>query len=473
MHDAFASIVGAANVLTGDHDTEPYLSDLSNLDHGEVRAVVRPASVDEVAEIVSLCAADRLAVTARGGGTGFCGGAVPAHGTPHVVISMERMRAIRELDTIGDVIVAEAGCLLTDVQQAASKAGRLFPISHGGEGSSQIGGMVATNAGGSNVVRYGMARAQILGLEVVLADGTIWNGLRRLRKDNAGYDLKQLFIGSEGTLGIITAAALMLRPKPARRATALVAVAGLQAALALYGLMRGRVGEMVSAFELIPRSGVDLHFARKGKGAEPFAIRHDWMVLIEADTIAPELEPTELLEAALTEALDAGLAVDVVVARSEAQRAALWALREGLAEAQAANKRVLKSDTSVPIAAIPDFIGRTGEMVERVLPGAVLIPFGHIGDGNIHFNVMAPPHMTNAAFLQIAHKLSSAINDVTLSLDGSVAAEHGLGQLKRDSAADAKSPIELDLMRRMKAALDPDGILNPGKILASQVRRPD
>lgn len=465
MLDQLTSIVGEGGVLVDREDTAPYLTDLLKLYRGKALAVVRPRAASEVARVVRLCADNGFAVTPYGGGTGFCGGAVPAGERPHVVVSLERMRRIRLVDPVNDAIIAEAGCPLAEIQRAAAEAGRLFPVSHGGEGTSQVGGMVATNSGGNNVVRYGMTRAQVLGLEVVLADGSIWDGLRLLRKDNAGYDLKQLFIGSEGTLGIITAAALALRPRPLTRATALAAVAGPQAALDLYIHLRGHAGELISAIELIPRSGIDLHFARMDAVPEPFERRHGWMVLIELETVIPGLSLDPLLEGALGAAWDAGLVSDVVVAQSDAQRAVLWALREGLAVAQASSIRVLKSDTSVPLGAMAEFVELAARAVEAILPGAVPIPFGHIGDGNIHFNVLAPEGMDDGEFARLVPELSETIQTVALALGGSISAEHGLGQSKRDSAAKTR-PDELALMRRIKSALDPDNRFNPDKIIA-------
>lgn len=463
--EAFAALLGQGGVLTAQHDTAPYLTDLLQLYRSEALYVVRPRDTGEVAEILRLAARHGLAVTPAGGRTGFCGGAIPDARRPHLILSLERMRRIRSVDQVNDVLVADAGCTLAEVRQAADAADRLFPVSHGGEGTSQIGGMIATNAGGNNVLRYGMTRAHVLGLEVVLADGTVWDGLRALRKDNAGYDLKQLFIGSEGTLGIVTAAALALRPKPLARGTALAAVAGPQAALDLFVHMRGRAGELISAFELMPKVGIDMHLARSGSGRDPFAGAHEWMVLIELETVIGQLDLADLLEQALAGGFEEGLVQDAIVTQSQAQRAELWALREGLAEAQASNPRALKSDTSVPLAASADFVRRAGEAVEAVLPGAIPVPFGHVGDGNIHFNVVAPPGMDATAFAAVAPKLAEAIREATLSFGGSIAAEHGLGQGKRDAAAATKPPAEIDMMRRIKRALDPEGRMNPGKIV--------
>lgn len=457
--------LGPGGILTDPADTSPYLVDLLRRYSGAAVCVARPKDTDEVAAIVRLAAEHGLAITPSGGRTGFCGGAVPGKDRPHIVLSLDRMRAIRSLDPIGDVIVAEAGATLAEVKAAAEAAGRYFPVSHGGEGSSQIGGMIATNAGGNNVLRYGMARAHVLGLEVVLADGAVWDGLKTLRKDNSGYDLKQLFIGAEGTLGIVTAAALALRPRPIARATALIAVADPQAALDLFVHVRAEAGELLSAFELMPRAGIALHCLRPGAAADPFAGRHDWLVLAELETAIPRIDPTAILEDALAGAFETGLALDAVIPHSDAQRRALWSIREGMAEAMAGNVLVLKSDTSVPVAASPDFVRAAGERVASILPGAVPIPFGHVGDGNIHFNVMAPDGMDAEAFAAIAPFLAEAIADASLAFGGSISAEHGLGQSKRDLAARTKPAAEIEMMRLLKRMLDPDGRMNPGKIV--------
>ncbi len=463
--DALGAVLDPPGLLTGAADLAPYLDDPITRARGEAVAVARPASTEAVAAVMAAAAAHGAHVTARGGGTGFVGGAVPGPGQPAIVLSLERMRRIRAVDAVGATMIAEAGVALAAAREAADAAGLQLPIVHGGAGSATIGGTVATNAGGLNVVKYGMARQHVLGLEVVLADGRIWHGLRALRKDNAGYDLKQLFIGTEGTLGIVTAAALALAPRPLARATALAAVASPEEALTLFGLLRRRLGDLVAACELIPRSALELHFARRPEARDPFATPHGYMVLLEVESPAEALDLEPLAEAALAQALEADIAVDVIVARSERERAELWALREGLAEAQATDPRVLKSDTAVPVAQTAAFVAEASRAVEALMPGAVPVPFGHIGDGNIHFNVLAPAAMATEDFLAHKARLAASIAEVSVALGGSIAAEHGIGRDKRDLLATVRGGVEHDLAAALKQALDPAGRLNPGKVV--------
>lgn len=460
-----ADRLGHAAVLIAQSELEAYQSDLLNKYRVPALCVVKPANTEEVAATVRLAREAGVPVTPAGGRTGFAGGAVAREGTSQIVVSLERMRSIRTLSPVDDLIVCDAGVTLAEIRQAAEAADRYFPVSHGGEGTSQIGGMVATNAGGNNVLRYGMARAHILGLEVVLASGDIWDGLRALRKDNSGYDLKQVFVGSEGTLGIVTAAALRLQPRPRERAAALCAVPGPHAAVELYNTVRNSAGELLSAFELMPRSGLELHLARAATAREPLSGRHEWMVLLEAETSIPDLDLGGLLERMLGEALEQGLIEDAAVARSLAQRNALWALREGMAEAQASSRLVIKSDTSVPVSAVAEFVDRATKAIHALLPDAVPIPFGHIGDGNIHFNVGAPPGMSAETFASHEARLSDAVCDTAIQLGGSISAEHGIGQLKLDTLRKAKSKTELEMMQRLKNSFDPGNLMNPGKIV--------
>lgn len=468
MLDALSAILDARDIVTTSPDIDPYLEDALGEFHQPAIAAVKPRNAGQVAAVVRLCAEQGIAIATRGGGSGFNGAATPTPDARQIVLSLERMNTIREVDIDNDVIIAEAGVVLAHVQKAADDANRLFPVSFGGEGTAHIGGIIGTNAGGNNVVRYGMTRAQILGLEVVLPDGTIWDGLKVLRKDNTGYDLKQLFIGAEGTLGIVTAAALALRPKPRVRATAIAAVPDVATALTTFRRLREEVGELIGAFELIPRSGFEAIRAHKGELNAPFAELPEWATLIELEASAKSLDLTTLLEEALSAIWeDVGLE-DAVIAQSEGQRQAFWALREGLGEALSVSPKTLKSDTSVPLKAIPEFVEKTTEKVMAVLPDAIPIPFGHMGDGNIHYNVAVPDSIDLETFRQHKDALADAVHSTAVSLGGSVSAEHGLGQLKRDLAAAAMSDAELDLMHKIKDAIDPQGIMNPDKVIKSR-----
>ncbi len=457
LYQRLAAVVGAAQVLRAAPDVAPYSVDLLGVHRGRPLCVVRPGSPAEVAAVVATCVAAGAPVVACGGNTGFCGGSIPDDSGTQVVVALARMNRIRTIDTVGNSIAVDAGCVLAQVRDHAAAHGRLLPLSHGGEGSSQIGGNLATNAGGLNVLRYGMARELVLGLEVVLADGRVLDMMRALRKDNAGYDLKQLFIGSEGTLGLITGAVLKLFPLPARRETALAAVAEPGKAVELLVHARAVLGARIAAFELVPRSGMALYLEFERGAADPFDAPHPWYVLIELEG--------EGLAAALEAALGAGLVRDAIVAHSEAQRASLWRMREGLALAQVADPSNLKNDTAVPIGAIETFIARASRAADRAVPGVRPIPFGHVGDGNIHFNLSRPADMAPARFIERWPELVAAIEAVALALGGSVSAEHGIGRAKREALRHARSAVELEMMCSVKRALDPRGLMNPGKLL--------
>ncbi|MEQ9138620.1 MAG: FAD-binding oxidoreductase [Thalassobaculum sp.] len=460
---ALRAALGDEAVLTAPTDRAGYETDLLKTRTGRALAVLRPRTADQVATAVRMCAEARVAVVPQGGNTGFCGGATPPADGSAVVLSTERLTRIRHVDPQGGHMVVEAGVTLADARAEAERHDRLLALNHGGL-SSRIGGNVATNAGGNNVLRYGMTRGLVLGLEVVLADGRLWNGLRALTKDNAGFDLKQLFIGTEGTLGIVTAAVLRLHPRPRALATALVAVPDPAAALALLARLQTEAGEVLSAAELIPRAGLALHFARSATGREPFDRLHDWQVLVELAGTSRHFDLDGALQAAVGDALAAGEAGDAVVASSEGQRIVLWALREGLAVAQVETPGNLKNDTSVPVPAIPAFIRDAAAAARAVVPDCVPIPFGHLGDGNIHFNLNPPPGADPLAFVADWPALVAAIEGVAVRLGGSIAAEHGLGRSKGDAARRVKPALDLAMMRRVKAALDPDGVLNPGVV---------
>jgi FAD/FMN-containing dehydrogenase len=456
MIEKLRDIVGAAHVLTAPQDTRPYFTDWRRQYTGSAECVVRPASSEEVARVVQLCGEQGVAIVPQGGNTGLSGGSVPIGKGRELVLALGRMNRIRELDRLNDTITVEAGCVLANVQRAAAEAGRLFALSLAAEGSCQIGGNLSTNAGGVNVLRYGTAREQVLGLEVVLPDGRIWNGLRGLRKDNTGYDLKQLFLGAEGTLGIITAAVLRLHPQPSASATAWIALETCAAAMELLAFLHERLGERLSAFELLSRHCVEAVLAFAPGTQDPLARAHPWYVLVEIADSGEEQPLRERVERALMEAAERGALTDAALAQSGEQARALWRMRETVPEAQFTN---VKHDVSVPISKTAEFIERAAERLRARFPDVRIYAFGHVGDGNIHYNV-GPERL-------VAERpaVNRIVYDTVAELDGSISAEHGLGQLKRDEIRSHKSPLELELMRRLKQTLDPRGLMNPGKVL--------
>ena len=460
--------VGAANVLTEAQEMAPFLTDWRGRYHGSARAIVRPATTAELAAAVTACAEARVPIVPQGGNTGLCGGATPLDDGRAVVMSLTRMRRVRELDVDNDTICVDAGCTLAQVQSAAADAGRLFPLSLASQGSCLIGGNLSTNAGGVQVLRYGNMRELVLGLEVVLPDGRVWNGLRGLRKDNTGYDLKQLFIGAEGTLGIISAAVLKLFPQIRARATAWVAVPDPRAAVRLLGLLRSQCGERVSAFELVGRSALDLVLRHIHGARAPLAAPHDWSVLVELSDPAHDAALGAQLERVLAAACDGGLAIDATVAASEAQADALWALRENISEAQRVEGISIKHDVSVPVSRIPDFLERAGRALRERWPDVRVVAFGHIGDGNLHYNLSKSVAEDNPAFIARTCEVNRIVHDLVFELGGSISAEHGLGQLKRDEILRYKSSVEMELMRTIKHALDPLHLMNPGKLLTPE-----
>ena len=463
--DDLTSLLGPAAVLTDPADVAPYCTDWRGMYSGTAAAVLRPASTDEVAGALRLCHGAGVAVVPQGGNTGLSGGSVPDPSGTQIVLSLTRMRAVRDVDTVGDTITVEAGVVLADLQEAAAAAGRLFPLSLGAEGSCTVGGNLATNAGGTAVLRYGMMRELVLGLEVVLPDGRVWDGLRALRKDNTGYDLTQLFVGSEGTLGIITAATLRLFPATPRRATAWLALPDAAAAVALLEPLRAASGELLTAYELVSRQALEIVTAHLPAARDPFAESHPWYALVElAGPERADLDP--VLEEVLGDAVERGLVLDAVVAGSPAQREGLWLLREGITEAQGAEGPGLKHDVSVPVALLPDLLAATAPRLEAILPGVRLVTYGHVGDGNLHHNLAAPVGAPGSALLDLTEELAEAIYDEVAARAGSISAEHGLGTVKRDAAARRKSAVELDLMRAVKQAIDPAGLMNPGKVLS-------
>jgi FAD/FMN-containing dehydrogenase len=460
-----ARIVGEQHVLVDEADTAPYATDFRKRYFGRARAVVMPATSAEVAEIVTLCAETRTPIVPQGGNTGLCGGATPDTSGTQLIVNLSRMNRICALDPVNNTVTVEAGCVLANLQAAADEAGRLFPLSLGAEGSCEIGGNLSTNAGGVQVLRYGNARDLVLGLEVVLPSGEIWDGLRGLRKDNTGYDLKHVFIGAEGTLGIITAAVLKLFPKPRAQATAVAALENPRQALRLLTLVQERCGDRLTAFELMSRICIEL-VTRHIPGVQPpFEKSYPEHVLLELSDTHAAGNVKDVLEEALEEALEQGIIVDAVVAASQGQAQKLWALRENLTEAQALDGKQVKHDVSVPISHIAEFVEVTQAALEREFPGARVVNFGHVGDGNLHFNVAPPLGMDEDAFMRRMREVNRIVHDTTVRYGGSISAEHGLGVYKRDEILRYKTPLEMELMRSIKRAIDPQGIMNPGKVL--------
>jgi len=447
--EALSEIVGKSNVLTSPEDTKAYFTDWRRMYAGQAECVVRPGTTGEVSRVVALCAREGVAVVPQGGNTGLVGGSVPMGLRREVVVSLSRMNRVRALDPLNDTITVEAGCVLAAVQQAAEGAGRLFPLSLAAEGSCQIGGNLSTNAGGVNVLRYGNAREQVLGLEVVLPDGRVWDGLRGLRKDNTGYDLKQLFLGAEGTLGVITAAVLRLYPRPTATATAWVAVESPQKAVELLAELRKHLGDRISAFELVSRECLDAVLAHRPETRDPLKERKPWYVLAEfGDSGA-----ADSLRERVTDALESH---EAVLAQSDEQSRQLWRIRESIPEAQFTN---VKHDVSVPVSRTPELIERAGRALKAAFPESRPYVFGHVGDGNLHYNIGPESLLKRGA------EVNRIVYDAVAALGGSISAEHGLGQLKREEIRQHKSAVELELMRTLKKALDPQGLMNPGKLL--------
>ena len=465
LQQALHQVLGDAGLIADGERMQSYLSDWRNAYRGQAALVLRPGSTEQVAEVVRLCTAAGVALVPQGGNTGLCGGSIPDDSGAQVVLSLTRLNRIREVDVDNATITVEAGVILQQLQEAAVEVDRLFPLSLGAEGSCTVGGNLATNAGGTAVLRYGNMRELVLGLEVVLPDGRIWDGLRGLRKDNTGYDLKQLFIGAEGTLGIITAAVLKLFPAVRSLTTAWVALPSAEAAVGLLGHMRSLCGDRLSGCELMSRQSVEFVLRHVAGVSDPFGEVHPWYLLIELSDTQAEAPLNDLLEQGLGEAFEHGLALDAVVAANESQVQALWKLREGISEAQNHEGPSLKHDISVPVSRIPDFIARTDLALQQAFPGVRIVSYGHVGDGNLHYNISKPVGAEDAAFKAQAEAIMRVIYDQTALFAGSISAEHGLGQSKRAAARQYKAPLELELMQRIKQALDPAGLMNPGKLL--------
>jgi FAD/FMN-containing dehydrogenase len=461
---ALRECVGAAQVLS-EGDLSAYELDWRKRFHGRALAVVRPADTAQVAALLRACATHGAGVVPQGGNTGLVGGGVPDASGTQVLLSLTRLNRVRDIDVTNLTMTVEAGCVLQAVQQAAANAGLMFPLSLAAEGSCTIGGNLATNAGGTQVLRFGNARELCLGLEVVTADGQVWDGLSGLRKDNTGYDLRDLFIGSEGTLGIITAATLKLQPRPAAVGTALAAVASLEHCVALLGLAQARLGAALTGFEAMNRFSLDL-VARHFPALPQPLPDAPWTVLLEQSDSEGESQARARFESLLEAAVEAGTVGDAVVAESLAQSQSLWHLRESIPLAQSQEGPNIKHDISLPVSAIAAFVARTDAALARAFPGMRLVNFGHLGDGNLHYNVQAPAGSSAQQFMdRHEHAVNTLVYDAVCAVGGSISAEHGVGALKREELAQRKSPVALQLMRAIKHALDPEGRLNPGRVL--------
>jgi len=460
-----AELVDDVALLTDPAQIAPMLRDHRALYRGHALAVIAPADTAAVARVLAWCNERKIGVVPQGGNTSYCGGATPDASSSQVLLSLARLNRVRALDTTNYTLIAEAGCILAKLQAAAAEADRYLPLSLGSEGSCMLGGNLSTNAGGLNVIRYGMARELVLGLEVVLADGRVMDTLTGLRKDNTGYDVKSLFLGAEGSLGIITAACLKLYPALRSFATAFVAVRDPDAAVSLLGALRAASGDCVSSFELIPRIAVELTARHIPGVVDPLTDPANWYVLCELSSSRAN-EPLEaLLEKTLGEAHESGLVLDASVALNQREREAFWRLRESVPEAQRKDGASLKHDISVPVSQVPRFIETAGSWVERNIPQGILVAYGHLGDGNLHFNINQRPGSLVAQLQAVEAKARRAIHDMVREFGGSFSAEHGIGQLKVFELERYANPVELDVMRALKKALDPNGIMNPGKVL--------
>ena len=463
--DRLKAIVGERGIVTDDHGRVPYENDWRDQYHGRAAAVVKPANTEEVARVVALLAEARVGMVPQGGNTSLCGGSVPDDSGRQVVVNLSRMNRVRHVDPDNNTMTVEAGCVLANLQEVADRHERLFPLSLGAEGSCEIGGNLSTNAGGTGVLRYGNTRELVLGLEVVLPDGRVWDGLRGLRKDNTGYDLKQLFVGAEGTVGVITAAVLKLFPKPRAHATALVAVDSPAAAVALLSKLREGCGERITGYELIARACVDLVLRHMPATRDPFAESHPWYVLVELSDSTQGDALARLLEESLGAAAEEGMLRDAAIAASEAQRNAFWQMREDITEAQKLDGVSIKHDVSVPVSRVPDLIARADAALAERFPDIRIVTFGHVGDGNIHYNCSKSERQEAREFFAQSPEVNRVVYEVVNALGGSISAEHGLGVLKREEIKRYKSPLELELMRSIKRTLDPHGLMNPGKVL--------
>ncbi len=461
----FTAIVSEKNALRDPVDQISYLSEPRDLFHGRAALVLRPASVEEVSAIMKLAYETATPVVPQGGNTGLVGAQQPDASGRAIILSLSRLNEIRNIDTIGNLVTVEAGVVLQNLQEAVQDAGRLFPLSLGAEGSCQIGGNLSSNAGGTAVLAYGNMRELCLGLEVVLPDGQVLNDLRRVKKDNTGYDLRDLFIGAEGTLGVITAAVLKMHPQPKGKAVAYAGLQSGQDVVQLFRLATDQAGQALTGFELMPRIGMEFILRHIAEARDPLENAYPWYVLIEISSARSETDAQEMMEAVLTQGFETGLVQDAAIAQNGAQADLFWKMREEMSPAQKPEGGSIKHDISVPVASIPAFLAEAAIAVEEMIPSARVVCFGHIGDGNLHYNVSQPVGVDKQAFLARWHELNHRIHTIVMRYNGSISAEHGIGALKREELRAFKQPLALELMRRIKQAFDPKNIMNPDKLL--------
>ena len=463
--DRFAAIVGEKHAVRDATEIAPHLVENRGLYHGASPMLLKPGSVEEVSAILKLASETGTAIVPQTGNTGLVGGQTPREDGSDIILSLERMNRVRDIDPVGNTMIVDGGCILADVHKAAAEHGRMFPLSLGSEGSCRIAGNLSTNAGGTAVLAYGNMRQLCLGLEVVLPTGDIWNGLRRLKKDNTGYDLRDLFIGAEGTLGVITGAVLKLFPQPLGHQVAFAGLQSVDDALTLFKNASSLCGTALTGFELMPRIGVEFTTRHIPGVRDPLETVHPWYVLIDISTSDSAETAERMMSALLEQGYEAGLVQDATIASSETQQKAIWHMRESMSDAQKPEGGSIKHDVSVPVAQIPQFMAEAEKAVVAAMPGARVCAFGHMGDGNIHYNISQPVGADKAEFIGRWREINKIVHGLVLHHGGSISAEHGIGQLKRDELASIRSDIEMDLMRRIKTAFDPAGIMNPGKVL--------
>lgn len=462
--EQLTQIVGEKGILLDEADMQGFVVEWRDKFVGKARAVVLPKSTEEVAAVVKVCASTKTPLVPQGGNTSLVGGSIPFTKGDEVIVSLSRMNIIRNIDRLNGTMTVDAGCILANLQQAAEETDCIFPLRIGSEGSCQIGGNISTNAGGVQVLHYGNTREQVLGLEVVLPDGQIWDGMTSLRKDNTGYDLKQLFIGAEGTLGIVTGAVVKMYPRPKYQQVALAAIPSVEAAVEFLNLARSMSGDQVTAIEIIPRIAIDMVCRHVPNFADPMPEEYEWQILVELSSSSTE-DLSSLMATILEAGFEQDIVIDAVIAASEAQAAHIWNLREEISGAQKPEGGSIKHDISVPVSRFADFIREADIAVRKIIPKFRSVAFGHIGDGNVHYNPMQPLDMDRDEYLGHWNEISRVVHDIAVSMRGSISAEHGIGRLKSDDLVRYKPAIEIDLMHRIKDALDPDGIMNPGKLL--------